>query len=411
MMSGLPGGTSLDADVESAKHRLKVGDTDRRGNRVTYIYAVEPDYILYSASPGVKVWDEGVQWLLSEDRAIHDEQLERLLPLRSELFRLSYVLAGSSRRPLYDAAVAATLQLVLSGDVKSRRALDSLREVRVNVTAERDISTRTWYAGFLLAAAIVALVSLVQMFLSNSPEKLLWIGALGGVLGAAASLLMRLSSLPIIAMDIRDRIIRVAGPLLFGAICGVTLVMIFIPWITSLLVLPAGEKRLGWAMAVGCIAGFGERLVSEIDARVARAAVLWEPAAERLEELAHEEPSGAEMLEELVRGEQNLSTVRELAGTISGSSSAWFMAELVLATGIAALVYAAIQNSGGLVPPALEPFLVPLSLILGVVLGKAHLEFRRLRVDLAKLASLANRLDQALAPTRATRELMTQAQT
>ncbi len=305
------------AVVRRTVSMLDVGTVDERGNTVKYIYARDPDYVVYysrlerrpdaadygwadGTHPQRRRWlpvgrrrtgvagssdyrSEGVQALLSNEQDIRRAQRKKLLPLGVERAKLQALLTDWPRRQGYDASIATALQVVLDGDGKDNdtsgeQALATLADARASLLGERDTVQRARYVTSLAASGILGFLTLVFLHWWAADQfdgKLLyhiWIGTEAGLVGAILSIAIGLRRRTI-ALDIgsagiwSDCFLR----LLIGVVSGGTLVLLFA---TGLL--PAfqtwkgnmgdmdGAHAIEFAMLLGIVAGFVEQLVPSL---------------------------------------------------------------------------------------------------------------------------------------------------
>jgi hypothetical protein len=172
-----------------------VGCPDERGNTVKYIYAIDPEYVVYysrlehrdtepetgkadaagkwshrlkglasflrrnSGSPRYE--REGVQAQLSTNPVKRTGQRRKLLALGTERAKLQALLSGWPRRESYDLSIATALQLALDGDAKSdKNALDTLNDAKTSILSEREVAGRAQYVKCALAFGVVGFVLL-----------------------------------------------------------------------------------------------------------------------------------------------------------------------------------------------------------------------------------------------------------
>jgi hypothetical protein len=275
---------------------LKVGDPDERGNTVKYVYAVDPDYIVYYSRlehrreepnqglgrrwrtrigfllglNGPAYEREGVQALLSSDPAKRQNQLRKLLPLGTDRAKLRALLSGWPRRESYDSSIATALQLALDGDGDGKspeNALATLNDAKAAIAGEREIAGRGQWVAFALSFGILGFVILGiaghNLFQHTGN---FWMGTQAGLLGAIFSIAIGISNRTVapntnVRSNMTDSVLR----LVIGAISGGTIVLFF-----STGLLPAlhtysgdldGAKSLSFVLLLGIIAGFVERLV------------------------------------------------------------------------------------------------------------------------------------------------------
>jgi hypothetical protein len=283
---------------------LRVGGQDERGNTVKYIYARDPDYVVYysrlehpstsgdgdgQANPG-RHWfrrdrlgqfrptpvsdsayeSEGVQAQLSPMK--RQTLRPKLLPLGTERAKLQALLSGWSRRQSYDTSIATALQLALDGDgdgKSAENALDTLRSARAAILSEREIAGRAQYVKFTLISGLAGLLllSIAQHNLFKS-SGLFWLGTQAGLIGAIMSIALSLRGRTV-ALDIgfagnlSDSVLR----LIIGAVSGGTLVLLFscglIPPLHTLSGDLDGRSSI-FALLLGIVAGFVEKLVPSL---------------------------------------------------------------------------------------------------------------------------------------------------
>jgi hypothetical protein len=283
---------------------LKVDDPDERGNTVKYIYACDPEYVVYysrlehrpivtgGATPAAATrgghWlprlrrasrqsgapsafeSEGVQAQLSSVQETRQKQRKRLLPLGVERAKLQALLAGWPWRRSYDSSIATALQLALDDDGSSASAaLETLSNARAAILRERDIAGRTQYVKFTLIAGLVGLVLLVfaqhNLFRGSG---FFWLGTQVGLIGAILSIAIGIRKRTV-ALDIgfganlSDSVLR----LIIGAVSGGTLVLLFTTGMLPALTTNQGQmdgRSMTFAMLLGIMAGFVEQLVPSL---------------------------------------------------------------------------------------------------------------------------------------------------
>jgi hypothetical protein len=283
---------------------LRVGGLDERGNTVKYIYARDPDYVVYYSrlehpvATGDQDWQVGAgqHWLRRShlgrfgampvsDPSYESEGVQaqlsplqrqtlrpKLLPLGTERAKLQALLSGWPRRQSYDTSIATALQLALdgNGDGKSaENALDTLRSARAAILSEREIAGRAQYVKFTLLSGLAGmLLLLVAQHNLFKDSGLFWLGTQAGLIGAVMSIALSLRGRTV-ALDIgfagnlSDSVLR----LIIGAVSGGTLVLLFscnlIPPLHTL----SGDldaRSSIFALLLGIIAGFVEKLVPSL---------------------------------------------------------------------------------------------------------------------------------------------------
>ena len=286
---------------------LAVGERDERGNTVKYIYSCDQDYVVYysrlehksarsdadktaEATTGrarkwLRWWSssrsvrdlpyesEGVQAQLSRDPVTRKTLRQQLLPLGTERAKLQALLSGWPRRQSYDTAVATALQLALIGEGQPEardNALQTLRDARASILAEREIAGKAQYARFTLLLGVVGMVLLV--FVQHNLFKEtgnFWRGAEAGLIGAVLSIAIgirrRVVALDIgLAGNLSDSALR----LLIGAVSGGTLVLLYctglLPTLRTAQGVQDGVTSMGFILLLGIIAGFVEQLVPSL---------------------------------------------------------------------------------------------------------------------------------------------------
>jgi hypothetical protein len=283
---------------------LRIGGLDERGNTVKYIYAIDPNYVVYysrlerrntgandtdldeTPRRGLMAWiksllrlsgpayeREGVQVQPSSDPRIRAEQLRKLLPLGTARAKLRALLSGWPRRESYDSSIATALQLALDGngdEQAQKTALATLEDARASMASEREIAGRGQWVTFALVFGILGfeLLGLAQHNLFHHTGYF-WLGAQAGLLGAIFSIAIGISSRTVapntnVRSNLTDSVVR----LVIGAISGGTIVLVtsigLIPQLRTSVGELTGDKSIQFVLFLGIIAGFVERLVPGI---------------------------------------------------------------------------------------------------------------------------------------------------
>ncbi len=284
------------ADAAPELLALKVGGLDERGNTVKYIYARDPDYVVYYSrleheptDPGadrpasrvrhwLQLWHawfgvserEGVQAQFAP--AQRQTLRRKLLPLGTERANLQALLSGWKRRQSYDTTIATAFQLALDGDgdgTSAEIALDTLKNARSAIVREREVAGRAQYVMYTLISGAVGLALLLfaqgHLFQDSG---LFWLGAQAGLIGAILSIALSLRSRTV-ALDLsKGNLSDSASRIIIGAVSGGTLVLLFScglvpPWHTLSGDVDAIKSPI-FAMLLGIIAGFVEKLVPSL---------------------------------------------------------------------------------------------------------------------------------------------------
>ncbi len=297
------GGAKTHALVPTVS-KLKVGDLDERGNTVKYIYAVDPDYIVYysrlelrgdrsTEAPDRLLTEagerrgrlarlaslfrprtdqgyerEGVHVQLSNEPAKRKQQQGKLLPLGTVRAKLQALLSGWPRRESYDSSVATALQQALdgNGDGMAKEALSTLDDAQSAIKSEREIAGRVQYASAAVTASVV-LFALLQIAKHNAfhHSDTFWLGAQAGLIGAIGSIAFGIRSRAV-ALDTNykgnlcDSVLR----LVIGAISGGALVLLFATGLMPKLETAYGPLEImsvPVVLLLGIVAGFVEKLV------------------------------------------------------------------------------------------------------------------------------------------------------
>ena len=172
---------------------------------------------------------EGVQAQLSHDPVTRKTLRQQLLPLGTERAKLQALLSGWPRRQSYDTSIATALQLALIGEGRAEakeNALQTLRDAKESILAEREIAGKAQYARFTLLLGVVGMFLLVFVqhnLFKDSPN--FWLGTQAGLIGAVLSIAIgirrRTVALDIgMAGNLSDSALR----LMIGAVSGGTLV-------------------------------------------------------------------------------------------------------------------------------------------------------------------------------------------
>jgi hypothetical protein len=274
---------------------LHVNDLDERGSTVEYIYAKDPDYIVYYSRlrrPAGEAggWPrlhwrrrksdaagsherEGVQAQLSLDPRKRQEQRTKLLQLGTRRAKLLATLSGWPRRESYDASIATALQLALDGDgdgASLKTALDTLDDALAAIQNERALAGRSQYVLWALICACLGFVVLSiagETLLQNSGK--FWLGTQAGLLGAVFSIAIGIRNRTVApnnnrAGNLADGALR----LVIGAVSGGTLVLLFstglVPALHTHVGDMDGDTSIPFVVLLGIIAGFVEQLVPGI---------------------------------------------------------------------------------------------------------------------------------------------------
>jgi hypothetical protein len=308
LATGLSLAPTAPAEPAQSMCALTVGGKDERGNTVKYIYACDPDYVIYysrlehgAAGNGaqgggtrphglrrlvrfagrpvhdVAYESEGVQAQLSPVPAKRQSQRRDLLLLGTERAKLQALLSGWQRRQSYDSSIATALQLALDGTgdgtsdaASAKNAIETLTNARDAILSEREIAGRAQYAKFTLLGGLVGflLLSFAQHNLFHG-SGLFWLGSqaglLGGILSIAIGIRKRTVALDIgVAGNLSDSALR----LLIAAVSGGTLVLLFATGLLPSLHTLAGEmngvQSMPFVLLLGIIAGFVEQLVPSL---------------------------------------------------------------------------------------------------------------------------------------------------
>ena len=285
---------------------LKVGGLDERGNTVKYIYARDPDYIVYYSrlehssdraddggegrAVGGRSWprragrwsaiqgpdpayeSEGVQAQLSSAQAKRQLQRAKLLPLGTERAKLQALLRGWPRRQSYDSSIATALQLALDGNndgASAKNAIETITDARVAILGERETAGRAQYVRFALAFGVLGLLLLwIAQTLVHRGESV-WLGTEAGLFGAILSIAIGLRTRTValdigLAGNLSDSVLR----LITGAVSGGTLVLLFSTGIVPPLHTLHGDldvaRSASFALLLGIIGGFVEQLVPSL---------------------------------------------------------------------------------------------------------------------------------------------------
>jgi hypothetical protein len=270
------------ADEPVEIRRLQIGQQDERGNIVTNIYCLDPDYAIYSAGVSPRQGrlrlfrpheQLGVLAELSPNPERRSQLRRYLLPLGTERAILQALLSGWPRRYSYDSSIATALQLALSSEGNPeamQRALEILKDAKVSVLTERIIAGRAQYVRFTLISNLIGvfLLFLGQHYLLLASSNV-WLGVEAGMLGALAS----------IALDIRNRAVALDFDwtgnladsvlrLIVGAVSGGVLILLFAAGLLPSLYTTQGVLNPGtsvsFALIAGFLGGFVERLVPSL---------------------------------------------------------------------------------------------------------------------------------------------------
>jgi hypothetical protein len=263
---------------------LKVGDRDERGNTVRYVYARDPDYVVYYSRLTRRWWHrgtacEGVQAQLSSDPSIRKAQRAKLLPLGVDRAKLQALLADWPRRQSYDASIATALQLVLDGDgsandASPKAAQQTLVDARTSILGEREVALRAQYVSLTLGLGALgfALLAIAHGFTylsGHSGGTNIWVGAEAGLVGAILSIATGLRRRTV-ALDIgiRGNLSDCVLRLIIGAVSGGTLILLFATGLVPSLHTGQGDMdgvtSIEFAMLLGIVGGFIEQLVPSL---------------------------------------------------------------------------------------------------------------------------------------------------
>ena|SRR5271165_5285276 len=312
----------------AAAPTLQVGGVDERGNRVKYIYAIDPDYVVYYSrleQPGTvsadgtqqrngrwhlpsRVWRsrgksadgptcerEGVQAQLSSNPEKRQEQRRKLLSLGTDRAKLQALLSGWPRRESYDSSIATTLQLALDADGDSeslKNARDTLTDARNSIMSERELAGRAQYVLCALVFGFFGffLLGVAQHNLLHHTDNF-WLGTQAGLLGALFSISIGIRTRTValntnVRGNLSDSVLR----LVIGAISGGTLVLLFSTGLVPALKTHVGDmdgvRSIPFAMLLGIIAGFVEQLVPGILEDQGRKLRVYAPERKSLNEVA-----------------------------------------------------------------------------------------------------------------------------
>ena len=282
---------------------LAVGHPDERGNTIKYIYARDPDYVVYYGRLEHEAGDQDsnnrrkgqgrfqlgrlgrLARLPVSDPAYESEGVQvqiasakraalrrKLLPLGTERAMLQALLNGWPRRQSYDTSIATALQQALDGDGDDKsvaNALETLRTARGKIGREREMAGRAQYVKYLAAFGIIGVVLLVfaqhNLFRGSGG---FWWGTQAGLLGAVLSISLSLRGRTV-AIDIgragnmSDCVLR----LIIGAISGGTLVLLLSSGLIPPFHVLTGDldpNKVQTALLLGTIAGFVEKLVPSL---------------------------------------------------------------------------------------------------------------------------------------------------
>jgi len=263
---------------------LQVGQRDERGNVIKYVYARDPDYVVYYSRPARRWWQrgnncEGVQAQLSSDPATRKAQRSKLLPLGVDRAKLKALLADWPRRQSYDASIATALQLALDGDESAndpspKAAQQTLIDARTSILGEREVALRAQYVTLTLGLGTLGFTLLaiahVLIYLSGHLGGMnIWVGTEAGLVGAILSIATGLRRRTV-ALDIgiRGNLSDCVLRLIIGAVSGGTLILLFATGMVPALHTAQGDmdvaSSIQFAILLGIVGGFIEQLVPSL---------------------------------------------------------------------------------------------------------------------------------------------------
>jgi hypothetical protein len=252
---------------------IECGRKDAAGASITDVYYRQPpQYAIYRTTERVMV-----HFADADDEARQqDAALAPLNPLRGQInglidgWRVSKRDWRKARARRYDRRVADALQVALAQD--TRGALDVLAGIKTDIIDERTSWARFAYliVAVVLSTLLILLVWWVMVhFAPASPAASLWIGLAGGAIGAFFSIAIAIRSRTVLTdLHLLDNSADAVLRIVIGAIAaGVLVAFVSLKAVTVTL----GDGKFddassGWlfAIALGFLAGFSERLIPDL---------------------------------------------------------------------------------------------------------------------------------------------------
>ena len=262
---------------------VRAGATDEMGDQIRYIYGIKPP------NNAIYVTDKRLVVRFADDPLLKSEQrkgLASLNPIRGEInglidgWRLQYKRSGLREKAArYDRRVADALIVALEHDVDSAETI--LTQIKQDIIEDRVSWARLEY---LVSALLISfiLITIVWLFASGQAYDL-WRSAAAGALGAFFSIALSIRGRTILpdlrrTSNITDASLRV----LIGFVAA-SVLMAFVS--SRAVTVGMGDARFdsastpAWlfALLIGFLAGFSERLVPDLLAKASASTVAAPP--------------------------------------------------------------------------------------------------------------------------------------
>lgn len=254
-----------DADQPFMLKDVELGNSDREGHPIKYIYAVQAgEYAIYKA-------DDQVRIHFADDSAQAGKQRKAILPLNSARAEVNALLQGLPCREIFDRQLAYALQLAFDDDVAGGKEI--MAAARAAVLAKRAARGRFQYLKWSYGAAVL-LTGLLFMASWLHPLREtsgdLWLAAKAGLVGAAFSIALAIRGRTVaLDTDLLDNVTDGTLRLVIGIISAGVLLLLFKSGIVPSLKIGDADFKassLTWEMVlvIGFLGGFLERLVPDL---------------------------------------------------------------------------------------------------------------------------------------------------
>lgn len=268
---------------------VKRSGPDAAGAEIVDVYYRQPPhYAIYRTKERVLV-----HFADADDEARQqDAALAPLNPIRGQInglidgWRSSGRAGRKARAHRYDRRVADALQVALMHD--SRGALDVLAGIKVDIVDERTSWARFAYlivASGLAGLLIVLVWGVMAHFAPTGTAASLWIALAGGAIGAFFSIAIAIRSRTVLT-DLHlldnsaDAVLRVViGAIAAGVLVAlVTLKVVTVTLGVGTFASPPASGDWLFAITLGFLAGFSERLIPDLLQKTAVVAIPAAPA-------------------------------------------------------------------------------------------------------------------------------------